>query len=348
MKKNNSKVFLISFIVMAVAAVGASVAVFLNSDFLLVDNSNAPVKNNNVQNDISETPGFSATSPVPVQTEPVRTSPMIDITSEIGVELTDIDESHRYMDRISDNNKEFDIDLFSDRHETIHSFTFDISSEDNSSYISDFKSGFGISVTAACKNPSVMNDNWFKSTDRTFEALGSHASITWTLPEDVGGYIDGSGHFMIGHWWSDVISVRIDRIICLKTFTDRIKSDGVNSKDYSEVLNSNNKNELDFAVSEGFLKEDQIMNALSFHVSGDESLGLMEFEIIVKDRNGTEYPYRNLVQYSDDEEADIIWVIPDLVSEKIDDHCIITFRYNSGNNDEITIGTVNANYYLDL
>lgn len=346
MKKNNSKVFLVGFIVIALGAFSACIAIFFKSDFLIVQNDSSLVENN-INNEITETQVVTEpaeTSESPFQTEsPDNISPMIQISSEIGVELSDIDDSSRILNRTDGNNKEFNVDLFATRHETINAFIFDISSEDNSSYLGDFKSGFGISVSPGCKNENVVSNNWCKLPDRVFNDSGIRTMITWDIPDDVKKYIDDYGHFMIGHWWSDVMSVRINSIVCLKTFSTNIKSDGTNIKDYSSVIDSNG--DFSFAVSDILTEETQKLSAVTFHVSGENPHGLIKFEIIAKDRNGYEYPLKNLVQNSDSDQTDIVWIIPDSVSEKIDDHSIITFRYCSGDNENVTVENVTSNYY---
>lgn len=353
MKKNNSKVFLLGFIVIALGAVGGSAAFFFKSGFFKTSGNSAIVDDKNVSYGTNAVQVFTEppeSDDVSYETVQPQEKSYSEITSYIGKEVRFQKDSDQVLVwGTSENHRKYFVSDFASRNDTIDEFIFDIVSEDADSDIGDFKNGFGADVRPGCKNDYVERNKWYHPSDEVVYIGGSEAQVTWIIPDDVKNYIDDKGQIQFGHWWSNVTDVRVRSIICLKSFVGEVRSDGVRSVEEQHVLDPDNV--YSFAASELLNKKndntDGRLSSVSFHISGNSPLGIMKFNIIVKDKNGTEYNFEDLVQRSESEEDVITWVIPDYVSEKTDDHSIITFVYNSGDNETVTISGIDATYYID-
>lgn len=341
--QNNSKnrIFIIGFIIIAIASIIVCILSKKALDTIEKGNSDSKgtVSVTDTKVDITE-----EITTIPEETTPIDDSSLVTSFSEMCKQLTDM---NIILDK--DVNKTYKVDLcdLADQGDRIQSFIFTFYSEDGTSNMGNVKGGFGISVDPSC--PAMTDDSWYQSpNDFSVYSDGATCEVTWDVPEEIKDYINVStGKLLFGYWWSDVTSIRLDKVICKKSSTRDIPVDGKNKINIGQTLSYSDSSPQKFTFPlNSLIQDDQIPKFISIQCSYNEPVGKLDGQmgITTNTLNDKYYTENNIVVFSDSNSVSFDWFIPEEITKDIDHNGNIDLTLNSSGNQDIIIDYIYVQY----
>ena len=333
----NSKnhVFIIGFIIIAVASV---IVCILSKNALEKIEKNHTDSNLTVDSTTTDISDQIITKPEEII--PVQESSLLTSFSEMCKELTDM---NIILDKEVNKTYKINLNDLAQQGDSIESFTFTFYSQDGTSNMGIVKGGFGISVDPSC--PVMTDDSWYQNpNDFSVESQGASCEVTWTVPNEIKEYINAdSGKLLFGYWWSDVSSIRLDKVICKKSLTKKIPVDGTQKINIGQTISYTDSSPQKFTFPlDSLVEEGQTPQFISVKISTTQPVEKFtgQIGITTNSLNDKYYTEDNIVVFSNDSSANIDWFIPEEIKKDIDHSGNFDFTFDSCNNQDIIIDNI--------
>lgn len=281
-------------------------------------------------------------------TTTVHVSPTESVSSVLGMEISDIDA---LLDRDATNSYNAKLSNFSlEEGDVIQSFTFVVYSEDGSSSLSNYKGGYGISVSEDCA--SATDEGWYQASDFEESVNSAYAEFTWNVPTEIQSEIDITGEVMFGHWWSGVQTVRLSSIVCTFSRTEEVPVDGTNSVSPGSVLKHQSDSEKTATLPlSDLIGSEDVLQTVTYEISSSGSLGKFTgaFGVSVDgsadcatDENW--YQTQNVCVITDASSLTLTWIIQDNVKASIDTSGDLMLGFWWSDQESIILDRVSVRY----
>ncbi len=348
-KNNNDKVyakntgFIIGFFVVAVVSV--IVCVFCKS---ILDSNNKTSKKevSNSSNSAITTIATTINEEEIITTQPEpEHEEMIFVYDDSGREAPDL---NIVLDKSSNKTYKMNLRDLASNGDTIKRFRFIFSAEDGASYLGEVKGAYGVSLVPG--SDVATDDSWYQSPDFSVYADGSYCEVICDVPGEVASAINiETGKLMIGYWWSDQQTIRLERVICEKVSFAELPSDGVKKYEVNIPINFNNdetkkyKIPINDLIPEGHVPE---FLAISIRNPYDKSIGKFTGSIGVSTDTlfGGFYCEENMVIYEDSPARDLTWIVPETVKKAIDYEGDLEISFWWGESAELVIEQIYVQY----
>ncbi len=268
----------------------------------------------------TDTPAETTKATTEAPTEPAHISPIENVSSTLGAELSEIDA---ILTREGDNTYKADLSKMIEEGDQVHSFTFIFYAADGASNIVRYQGGCGISVTEDCA--AATDEGWYQSADFEYAVNGSYAEITWNVPADVAPYVAADGEVLIGYWWGETTQVRLSSIICNYTRTAELPVDGQTAVSPAMTLSYSDEEAktAHIDLSELIAKDDTVQT-VTFDISAGGSLGKFTGAFGVSLKEGSKaatdenwYQSGNVAVITDASNLSLTWIVPEQVKADI-------------------------------
>lgn len=310
--------------------------------------SSSEAESSGEESDTQDTETTVAETEETTVTTTVHISPTETVSSTLGTEVTDIDA---LLNRDATNTYNAKLSDFSlEEGDVIQSFTFIVYSEDGSSSLSNYKGGYGVSVSEDCA--SATDEGWYQSADFEEHVNSAYAEFTWNIPSEIQSEIDITGEVMFGHWWSGVQTVRLSSIVCTFSRTKEVPVDGTNSVSPGSTLRHQSDSEKTVKLPlTDLIGNEDTLQTVTYEISSGGSLGKFTgaFGVSV-DANAdcatdeSWYQTQNICVFTDSSNLTLTWIVPDDVKESIDPSGDLMLGFWWSDQDSITLNSVSVRY----
>ncbi len=234
----------------------------------------------------------------------VHVSPVETISSTLGAQVT-LNNTIQRTD--GSNTCKIKLSEFIEDGDAVESFTFIVYSGDGAN-IGTFKGGCGISVSSDC--PAATDEGWYKSADFSASTQGTYGEITWNVPSEIRDYISAGGEVMLGYWWGNAASIRIDSAVCTFTRTREIPVDGQVTADSHKSVGYNDSENTITAVENSLIPDGAEAQAVIYNISSSGALGKFTGAFCVNSPDGY-YQSQDVAVFTDSSNITLTWIIPD-------------------------------------
>lgn len=343
--KNN--VFIICFIVIAIASV---IVCIIAKNALEKPSSVQSADNSKVQNsdaDYSDTVIPDDSSDNTDDTSEAKP----DFTKMIGFpDYSEIDGLNNIVVAGENNTCMLSLSDIADEKDIIESLTFVFRSENGTSNLGQVKLGFGISVDEEC--PDATNNSWYQTPgELLYSSDGSYCTALWNIPENLKGYVNNSGNVLFGYWWGDYSRVVLEKVLCEKISYSEIYSDGMKESNIEASLVQENGNPSECSLTiplSSVIDAEKIPQRIGIKISSSSgSLKNLDYSlgITTSIKSDDNYYYtNNKLSSTGNNEAEINWIIPDIVKNLYDPEGDLYIKLIGENADKIIVDSVMIDY----
>ena len=298
---------------------------------------------------------------------PVVTEDTLPVTSEAEItetdteEITEVTEEKTKSLAFSDSNSELrdinavldkeknktyrvNLSEIADEWDVITSFTFYFSSADGISNMGLTKIGSGVSVSEDC--PYATDELWYQPDDFSIENQGTQSMVKWDIPEDVRLYINiADGKLMFGYWWSDIDSVKLDRIVCEKMSILNVSCDGEKNIECKKQLSYSETSNVISVPVRDLISENETIQSIdfSFTGSGGDSKCDCSAYFSVNTAEGV-YTSRIAGVQESGNVFNLAWIIPEDVLKNIDYNSDFEINIMESSVSELTLDKIHVQW----
>jgi len=344
---SRNNIFIICFIVIAIASV---IVCIIAQNALEKASSNHSADNSKVQNYETEYSDTVIPDDDSKDTEDTaETRP--DFTKMIGFpDYNEIDGLNNIVVAGENNTCMVSLSDLADEKDIIESLTFVFRAENGVSNLGQVKLGFGISVDESC--PDATNDSWYQTPgELLYSSDGSYCTALWNIPENLREYVNNSGNVLFGYWWGDYNRVVLEKVLCDKISYKEIQSDGTNENSINVSLAQENGNPSECSVTvplSSVIDADKVLQRVGIKLK-TSSGSLTNFDyslgITTRIKSDDNYYYcNNKLADTGSNEAEINWIIPDIVKNLYDPEGDLYIKLIGENADKIIIESVIVDY----
>lgn len=340
--ENKNVGFVVGFFIVAIA----SVAVCIFCGKLIDDHGSSEKKEvkttqKSVVTTVSET--LSETTVVTTEPEPENLKYVYDNS---GKELPALNV---ILDKTSNKTYKVNLRELANPDDVITAFRFIFYAEDGVSNLGEVKGAYGLNIEPS--SPLATDDSWYQSEDFSVYSEGAYCEVRCEVPTELAKDIDiEKGKLMVGYWWSDQQTVRLERIICEKySYTER-PNDGTKSLKVNIPLNFNNEETKKYTlplreiIPDGYIPE---FVAVTLENENGDPLGKFSGSIGLATKDSIYdgfYREDNMVVYGENSTCDLTWTVPDVVKKLLnyDGNMEVSFWW--GDCEDIKITKVYVQY----
>lgn len=281
-----------------------------------------------------------ATEPTTVHVSPVET-----LSSTLGSQVT---ISKTILREDGSNTVSIPLsDLIQDG-DVVSSFTFVVYSGDGKN-IGTYKGGCGISVTADCA--AATDEGWYQSADFSASTEGTYGEIKWDVPAEIRDYISTGGEVMLGYWWGNAGSIRVEEVICTYTRTREIPADGTASLDVNKSVGYNDAdNTIKFSL-DGLVPEGNVPQAVTFNISSNGAFGKFTGAFGISCSSDCSaatdegwYQSQDVAVFTDSSSLSLTWFVPDNVKDYVPNDGEVMLGYWWSDQSTVTLNSVSVKY----
>lgn len=332
-------VFVVCFIVMAVILLVICILMFG-----MTDKGDEPTTNNDAL--------YSA---VTEDTLPVTSE--VEVTETDTAEVTEVTKEKTKLLAFSDSNSEIrDINVILDKEknktyrmnlseiadewDVITSFTFYFSSADGVSNMGLTKIGSGVSVSEDC--PYATDELWYQPEDFSIENQGTQSMVKWVIPEDVRLYLNiTNGKLMFGYWWSDIDSVKLDRIVCEKISVTNVYCDGEKKIQCNKQISYSETSNVISVPVRDLVSENETIQSIECSFTGSEEDAKCNCSAYFS-VNTSEGVYTSRIAGVQESSNvfDLAWIIPEDVLKNIDYNANLEINIMESSVSELTLDEI--------
>ncbi len=232
--------------------------------------------------------------------------------------------------------------------DVVTSFTFVVYSGDGKN-IGTYKGGCGISVTEDC--PSATDKGWYQSADFSASTDGTYGEIKWDVPTEIRDYISSGGEVMLGYWWGNAGSIRVEEVICTYTRTKEIPVDGTANLDVNKSVGYNDAdNTIKFSLDE-LVPAGNSPQAVTFNVSSNGGFGKFTGAFGISCSSDCAaatdegwYQSEDIAVFTDSSSLSLTWFIPDNVKDYVPEGGEVMLGYWWSDQPTVTLNSVSVKY----
>lgn len=327
----------------AAAVMAISLASCSNSKSDSSSESSASVSESSIQSSEDEPDDVTTEAPT-VEPTTEHVSPVETISSVLGTQIT-LDKTIQRTD--GSNTINIPLSSFIESGDVVSSFTFIIYSGDGNN-IGTFKGGCGISVSENCS--AATDKGWYQSDDFTSDTEGTYGEVTWNVPAEVSGSLDVSGDVMLGYWWGNAGSIRIDSVVCTYTRTKEIPVDGTSENSVNKSVGYNDAdNTIKVPLSE-IISSGDIPQAITFNISSTGALGKFTGAFGIScNSNCTAatdgwYQSEDIAVFTDSSSLSLTWFVPDNINSYVNVDGDVMLGYWWSDQSTITLNSISIKY----
>ncbi|MBE6843303.1 MAG: hypothetical protein E7510_10820 [Ruminococcus sp.] len=344
--ENKNTGFIVGFFIVAIVSI--AVCVFCRH---LIDDGSSEKEVKNKQ----DRPVTTTVSEVAEVTEVPETTAVVTTTAkpqnlkyvyvDSGKELPAL---NIILDKTSNKTYKVNLNKLANENDIITAFRFIFYAEDGVSNLGELKGGYGVNVDPL--SPLATDDGWYQSEDFSVYSDGAYCEVVCEVPLELALSIDIKGKLMVGYWWSDQQTVRLERIICEKYAHIERPIDDSKSFEVNIPLNFNNAETQKYLLPlREIVPEGTIPEFVSFTIesTNGEPIGKFSGQIGISTKASLYdgfYKEKDMVVYSDTNTHDVTWLVPDEVKKLLDYDGNIELSFWWGDCEEIKITKVNVQY----
>lgn len=262
------------------------------------------------------------------------------ITASLGSQIT---LSQTIQREEGSNTLSIPLSEFIQEGDKIESFTFVVYSDGGN--IGTYKGGCGISVNSDC--PTATDEGWYQSENFSCETQGTYGEITWNVPSEIRDYISVNGNIMLGYWWGNVTSLRVEEVICSFTTQKELDILDTASADVKKSVGYNDDdNTVKIPLSELIPEENQVPAAVTFNISSSGALGKFTgaFGATCTDESDMWYQSGDVAVFTESSSLSLTWIIPENIRNSIPQDGEIMLGYWWSQQPSITLDSVSVKY----